>query len=124
MLWQSTLPPGKCNSYTNHLTGSKELNQLLHQHYCGKKAPPKPSASAVKRGKVPPPPNHVPTKNCPVQQKKSAAAASADTDTETANTKNNPDVTDKKLPAPPGMYLTDDFYLVFQLSVSLVELTS
>ena len=56
---QSTLPPGKCNSYTNHLTGSKELNQLLHQHYCGKKAPPKPSASAVKRGKVPPPPNHV-----------------------------------------------------------------
>ena len=77
----------------------------------------------MKRGKVPPPPNHVPTKNCPVQQKKSAAAT-ADTDAETANTKNNPEVTDKKLPAPPGMYLTDDFYFVFQLSVSLVELTS
>ena len=56
----------------------------------------------MKRGKVPPPPNHVPTKNCPVQQKKSAAAT-ADIDAETANTKNNPEVTDKKLPAPPGM---------------------
>ena len=53
---QSLLPPGKCNSHHNHQTGSKELNQLLHQHYCGKKAPKAPSASAVRKGKVPPPP--------------------------------------------------------------------
>ena len=52
---QSLLPPGKCNSHHNHQTGSKELNQLLHQHYCGKKAPKAPSASAVRKGKVPPP---------------------------------------------------------------------
>ena len=53
---QSLLPPGKCNSHHNHQTGSKELNQLLHQHYCGRKAPKAPSASAVRKGKVPPPP--------------------------------------------------------------------
>ena len=53
---QSILPPGKCNSHYNHQTGSKELNQLLHQHYCGKKAPKGPSASAVRKGKVPPQP--------------------------------------------------------------------
>ena len=52
---QSKLPPGKCDSHKNHLTGSKEINQLLHEHYCGKKAPPKPSA--VKRGKLPAPPS-------------------------------------------------------------------
>merc|ERR1719412_338935 len=53
---QSLLPPGKCNSHHNHQTGSKELNQLLHQHHCGRKAPKAPSASAVRKGKVPPPP--------------------------------------------------------------------
>uniref|UniRef100_A0A0K2UTT1 FAM193 C-terminal domain-containing protein n=1 Tax=Lepeophtheirus salmonis TaxID=72036 RepID=A0A0K2UTT1_LEPSM len=36
---------------------SREINKLLQQHYCGhKKMPPAPSASAVRKGKVPPPP--------------------------------------------------------------------
>merc|ERR1711997_1252784 len=58
---QSLLPPGKCNSHHNHQTGSKELNQLLHQHYCGKKAPKAPSASAVRKGEVPPQPGSATT---------------------------------------------------------------
>ena len=58
---QSLLPPGKCTSHHNHQTGSKELNQLLHQHYCGKKAPKAPSASAVRKGKVPPQPGSTTT---------------------------------------------------------------
>ena len=58
---QSLLPPGKCTSHHNHQTGSKELNQLLHQHYCGKKAPKAPSASAIRKGKVPPQPGSTTT---------------------------------------------------------------
>ena len=71
---QSLLPPGKCNSHLNHQTGSKELNQLLHQHYCGKKAPKAPSASAIRKGKVPPPPGS----NNPPQSTKSSSTSGSD----------------------------------------------
>ena len=90
---QSLLPPGKCNSHHNHQTGSKELNQLLHQHYCGKKAPKAPSASAIRKGKVPPPPgsNVSPQSAKSSSGSESAMEANLPTDKRNKQTEAHPD---------------------------------